>query len=59
MRGKLLILTSLFTEIIDIIRFLVINGLTKVYWGSAALPECKAQESYYAFPWSQLITVLS
>ena len=59
MRDEGLIYTSLFTEIIDIIRFLVINGITKEYRGSAALPECKAQESYYAFPWSQLITVLS
>lgn len=59
MRGKGLILTSLFTEIIEIIRFLVINGLTKEYQGSAALPECSAQESYYAFPSSPLITMLS
>lgn len=50
MKGKGLILASLFTEIIDIIRFLVINRLTKEYQGSAALSECKAQLSYKYFP---------
>lgn len=58
MQGKSLMYT-LFTDVIDIIRFLVIKGLTKVYQGSAALPDCKAQESYYVFPLSELITVLS
>lgn len=52
MHGKNLIYTFLFTEVIDIIRFLVIKGLTKVYQGSAALPDCKAQESY-VFPLSE------
>lgn len=37
MEGEALNWTSLFTEIIDIIRFLVINGLTYIYQGLAAL----------------------
>lgn len=37
----------------------MINGLTTEHQGLADSPECKDQESYYVFPWSLLITVLS
>lgn len=53
MQGKSLMYTFLFTGVIDIIRLLVIKELTKVYQGSADLPDYKAQESYYVFPWSE------
>lgn len=37
----------------------MINGLTTGHRGLEDLPECGDQESYYMFPWSLLITVLS
>lgn len=48
---------NLFTEIIDIITFLVINGLTKEYHAQQLCLNAKLKN--HIFPWSQLITLLS